>query len=145
MQPQYHLPDRVHRLDVLVVDFDGGSVGEKSRGHQPSFMGAEILHTWLPGTALLTAAGRITGPSTLPTYRVMKPESTTEADLIKMVHRGKAWGAIWANEGATRRFLDAVASQDAASAYVPANALSYTGLEVRYNTVGTTLDFPMCG
>lgn len=75
----------------------------------------------------------------------MNPESTTEADVIKMVHLGEAWGAIWANEGATRRFLDAAASQDAASAYVPANALSYTGLEVRYNTVGTMLELPMCG
>ncbi|KAI5481814.1 nitrosoguanidine resistance protein [Pseudohyphozyma bogoriensis] len=96
-----------------VVDFDGGAVG----------------------AALLGAVGQINGLKTYPNFITLPANSTTPEEVTHMVWEGKAWGAMWSAANASSLFNAALASEDAASSYVPSSAYTYTGLEVRYATV----------
>ncbi|KAL8280334.1 hypothetical protein RQP46_007251 [Phenoliferia psychrophenolica] len=88
--------------------------------------------------ALLEAVTRTTGAATSPTYLVHSSNSTSPEHFLSKVYAGEYWGAIWATEGASARFQDAVASAGFAVSYNASAALCYTGLEVRYNSVWIT-------
>ncbi|GAA5863472.1 hypothetical protein JCM8547_007254 [Rhodosporidiobolus lusitaniae] len=109
----YKCSEKTHNLHIVVADFDGGSVG----------------------SALLSAVSSTTGPSTAPTYVVLPASSTSPEDIQKKVFDGKYWGGVWAAEGATSRFEAAV--NGGGGSYNASEAIYYTGLEVRYNTVWT--------
>ncbi|GAA6064415.1 hypothetical protein JCM10212_002842 [Sporobolomyces blumeae] len=108
----YHNAENAHRLRILVVDFDGGSVG----------------------AALLSAVSRVNGQKTWPTFVVDRSSGTTPALVQQRVLEGSYWGAIWSSEGATARFEAAIAGDSAAATYNASDAIYYTGNEVRYNT-----------
>ncbi|GAA6018944.1 hypothetical protein JCM11491_005688 [Sporobolomyces phaffii] len=108
----YKNSEHAHRLRILVVDFDGSSVG----------------------SALLASVAQVNGQETWPTFVTRPANSTSPAEVQQRVFDGEFWGGIWASEGATSRFEAALASTTAASAYNPTQAISYTGNEVRYNT-----------
>ncbi|GAA6033668.1 hypothetical protein JCM8097_004374 [Rhodosporidiobolus ruineniae] len=116
----YQLPRKVHNLDIAIVDFDGGSIG----------------------SALTTAAQAFDGPSNVPNFHIISGGSTSVADIIGKVKNGEYWAAIYANTGASDRFTSAIASESAASGYNASQALTYTGLEVRYNTVWQKYVYP---
>ncbi|GAA6013432.1 hypothetical protein JCM10207_008842 [Rhodosporidiobolus poonsookiae] len=109
----YKGAEKTHRLTVLVADFDGADVG----------------------SALLTAVASFNGQKTMPTFVTIPANSTSPEDMQHRVFDGEHWGAIYSTAGATDRFNAAIASDSAATSYNAAEALVYTGLEVRYNTV----------
>ncbi|KPV73272.1 uncharacterized protein RHOBADRAFT_55040 [Rhodotorula graminis WP1] len=108
----YENSHHVHKFGVVVVDFDGGSVGN----------------------ALLGAVNAVNGQDSLPTFHILAANSTSRDEVLHKVWQGRYWGSIIATEGASSRFEAAVASADAASTYDAAQALEYSGLEVRYTT-----------
>ncbi|GAA5854804.1 hypothetical protein JCM5353_007389 [Sporobolomyces roseus] len=108
----YYNSQHAHRLKILVVDFDGSSVG----------------------SALLSAISQVNGQKTCPTFVLESASGISPADVQKRVFDGEFWGGIWASEGSTSRFRAAIASNTDAASYNPMDALFYTGNEVRYNT-----------
>ncbi|CDR46497.1 hypothetical protein NBRC10512_001631 [Rhodotorula toruloides] len=108
----YHTAEHAHNLSVLVVDFDGGSVG----------------------AALLAAVRSVNGQKTLPTFVVANASSITRDEALHRVFDGEYWGAVFATAGATSRFEAALAGGGAAAGYNASQAFEYSGLEVRYPT-----------
>ncbi|GAA5983944.1 hypothetical protein JCM11641_001402 [Rhodosporidiobolus odoratus] len=110
----YKSSEKTHNLGIAIADFDGGSIG----------------------AALLSAVNAVNGQRTSPSFHILPSNSTSPKDLQHLVFTGKYWGGIYASAGATDRFNAAIGSDaTAANSYNPAEALTYTGLEVRYNTV----------
>ncbi|GAA5942863.1 hypothetical protein JCM1841_002619 [Sporobolomyces salmonicolor] len=111
----YDNSQHAHRLKVLVVDFDGGSVG----------------------SALVSAVSAVNGQKTWPTF-VIAPASATNPEAVEhKVWDGDYWGAIYATAGATSRFSSALLNSTEAISYDASQALMYAGLEQRYNTAWT--------
>ncbi|GAA5912627.1 uncharacterized protein JCM6883_005333 [Sporobolomyces salmoneus] len=108
----YDNSQHAHRLRILVVDFDGASVG----------------------SALLSSIARVNGQKTWPTFVVESSNTSSPSEVQQRVFDGEFWGGIYSSPGATNRFEDALASSSAASSYEPMSALYYTGNEVRFNT-----------
>ncbi|BGP03654.1 nitrosoguanidine resistance protein [Rhodotorula toruloides] len=106
----YQTSQHAHNLNVLVIDFDGGSVG----------------------AALLAAVRSLNGQKTLPTFVIANASSITHDEALHTVFDGEYWGAVFATEGATNRFEAALAGGSAAAAYNASQGLEYSGLEVRY-------------
>ncbi|GAA5828018.1 hypothetical protein JCM11251_005693 [Rhodosporidiobolus azoricus] len=116
----FHLPARVSNLHVAVVDLDGGAIG----------------------SALTTAAKALSGQRGTPSFDILDAGSNPAAEVQRKVFDGEYWGAIYATSGASDRFTSAVTSEAAASSYNASQALVYTGLEVRYNTVWGKYIYP---
>ncbi|GAA5884014.1 hypothetical protein JCM1840_003502, partial [Sporobolomyces johnsonii] len=111
----YDNSQHAHRLRVLIVDFDGGSVG----------------------SALVSAVDAVNGQKTWPTFVIASASATTPEDVQHKVWDGDYWGAIYATAGATSRFSSALANNTEATSYDASQALMYVGLEQRYNTAWT--------
>lgn len=131
---QHYTPQRINKLDIAVVDFDGGAIGT----YFPSPLCSSYFITddsQLAGAALLASANVLDATDNEPTFKVLDGSSTTPAAVQKLVFDGHYWGAVVANAGASDRFTAAAASDAAAATYDATSALEYIGLEVRYNTV----------
>ncbi|GAA5843125.1 hypothetical protein JCM3766R1_005244 [Sporobolomyces carnicolor] len=108
----YNNSQHAHRLRILVVDFDGSSVG----------------------SALLGSIARVNGQKTWPTFVIESSITSTPAEVQQRVFDGEFWGGIWSSSGATERFEQAINSSASATSYDASQAIFYTGNEVRYNT-----------
>lgn len=129
---QYNQSQRVSRLKVLIVDFDGGPVGASPLS---SLCLGRQLTTWRTGAALLEAVSTLDGSPSSPSFVVL-PANSSSAKLVQdRVFEGKAWGAMYATADASSRFEAAILDESLAGTYVAADAWVYTGLEVRYTTV----------
>lgn len=70
----------MHQAKMLVVDYDGSSVGE----------------------ALLAAVNAANGPATNPTYVIASADSHSPDEVQEAVFKGKFWGAAYAAANATQ-------------------------------------------
>ncbi|KAL4916412.1 nitrosoguanidine resistance protein SNG1 [Aspergillus aurantiobrunneus] len=104
---QFRISSRVHALDILYVDFDGGVIGRSVSDAYDALKG--------PNFPTLT-------PSTVSSY-------ATPPDVRAAVCNGEYWAAIIANNGASTRLASALAgeTQDSTEA-----ALTYIWNGARY-------------
>ena len=79
--------DNIHRLEIRVANFDGGSVG----------------------AALATALTTIAANPGSNGFTIVDASATSPQQLRDDVKNGNAWGAVWINAGATAALNAAVA------------------------------------
>ncbi|KAF4534553.1 Nitrosoguanidine resistance [Lasiodiplodia theobromae] len=101
---------RVHNFKMLMVDFDGGLIGQSVNGAYQQFQG-----------------------NTFPTLiQHDVSEYPTEADVREAVCKGHYWGAIYSHRDASSRLSAALAGGDAATSYNPADTVTYIWNGARY-------------
>ncbi|GME27992.1 putative nitrosoguanidine resistance protein [Neofusicoccum parvum] len=101
---------RVHNFKVLMVDFDGGVIGQSVNGAYEQMKG-----------------------NTFPTLvQHSTSEYPSEADVRKAVCKGNYWGAVYTHRDASSRLSAALAGGDAATSYNPADTITYIWNAVRY-------------
>lgn len=106
----FKLPSRVHNFKVLMVDFDGGVIGQSVNGAYQNMKG-----------------------NTFPTLvQHDVSEYPTEESVRQAVCRGDFWGAVYTHTDASNRLSAALAGGDAASSYNPADTITYIWNAVRY-------------
>ncbi|KKY21794.1 putative nitrosoguanidine resistance protein [Diplodia seriata] len=102
--------DRVHHFKVLMVDFDGGVVGQSVNGAYQQFQG-----------------------NTFPTLvQHDVSDFPTENDVREAVCKGHFWGAIYTHRDASSRLSAALAGGEAATSYNPADTITYVWNAARY-------------
>lgn len=109
----FHSRDRIHNLNILMVDFDGGVIGQ----------------------SLQEAAEALSAPSFPTVQRGDTARYSTTEDVYNAVYSGDYWGAIYAIEGSSDRLAAALQGGQAAVNYDTAVALEYIWDEVRYSTI----------
>lgn len=108
---------RANNLHVLVVDYDGGIVGQ----------------------AMDAAYQQLHGPSFMSLKYHSPQEFPTEDDMYQAVWEGKYWGAVAATKGASARLSAAIQGGSAAANYNTTNALHYIWNQGRYTTFSTSM------
>ena len=109
----YHEAARYEAFQILLVDFDGGLVGQ----------------------SLLQAYKQLQGPS-FPTFDVQNTtQYPTPDSLIEAVIDRQYWAAIYSNVGASKNLSAALQGGTAAASYNANDALTYIWNEVRYPAV----------
>ncbi|TQN69556.1 hypothetical protein CSHISOI_05948 [Colletotrichum shisoi] len=112
---------RIHALQILAVDLDGGAVGSAVAGASRSFQAADF-----PTIELASAS-----------------EYSTPAAVRNAVCKGGYWGAIYVHEGASDKLAAAVAGTEgtttAASAYNAADAVTYIYNQARYPAIADSV------
>ncbi|THX49785.1 hypothetical protein D6D06_08364 [Aureobasidium pullulans] len=104
---------RVHNLNILTVDYDGGVIGKSLQG----------------AITQLKA-------DTFPTFDVESSSKYPEVqDIVQAVRRGDHWAAVFTHAGASERLAAALEGGDAAAAYDPTNTITYVWNQVRYPAV----------
>ncbi|KAG7529435.1 hypothetical protein FFLO_05663 [Filobasidium floriforme] len=122
----YNAHSYVHRLEVLVVDFDGGLIG----------------------SALTTSIQSIAARPGVPTFTFLSARETSLEQVRDKVWHGDVWAAVWANAGQTEAFnsyltTNASSTSGATPSYDPSAAYTYTGLQTRYFTVWSSYVLPV--
>lgn len=107
----YQQTDRVHALDVLYVDYDGGSVGQ----------------------AVREAYGNLKGAG-FPTLKESPPSEFRIESLRDEVCQTNYWAVLYVSPGASAR-LEAALSGIGASTYNRSNVLTYVWNQARYPTI----------
>lgn len=109
----HHEGTRVHNINVLLVDYDGGVIGE----------------------SLAATAKTLMAPS-FPSIQHSSPSSyPTNSTIHDAVRRGDYWAAVYTEAGASDRLGAALAGGEAAASYDASNAITWIWNEVRYATV----------
>ncbi|TIA23360.1 hypothetical protein D6C83_08060, partial [Aureobasidium pullulans] len=104
---------RVHNLNILTVDYDGGVIGKSLQG----------------AITQLKA-------DTFPTFDIESSSKYPEVeDIVQAVRRGDHWAAVFTHAGASERLAAALGGGDAAAAYDPTNTITYVWNQVRYPAV----------
>lgn len=104
---------RVHNLNILTVDYDGGVIGKSLQG----------------AITQLKA-------DTFPTFDIESSSKYPEAeDIVQAVRRGDHWAAVFSHSGASERLAAALEGGDAAATYDPTNTITYVWNQVRYPAV----------
>lgn len=107
--------DRVSALKILVVDYDGGPVGESVANAYKMLQG-----------------------KTFPTVEFHSSTEYPEtSDVRKGVCKADYWGALYINKGASDRLAAAYEGGSAAEDYNPADSLTYIYNAARYPTVAS--------
>ncbi|KFA54047.1 hypothetical protein S40293_09838 [Stachybotrys chartarum IBT 40293] len=114
---------RVHALNVLVVDFDGGAVAEAVSG----------TYSFMQGNDFPTLEFQDASP------RYPDPAAVKEA-----VCSGDYWGAVYTRSGASAQLADALSGAPGAANYAANNTVTYIYNQARYTTladgaIGATL------
>lgn len=105
--------ERVKNIKVLVVDYDGGAIGQAIENVYPQLAG-----------------------DTFPTFEfVAATEYPEPAQVRSAVCKGKYWGAVYTHAGASDRLWDAVRGEAAAAGYDAADAVTCIYNQVRYAAV----------
>lgn len=112
----YQQSNRVNALNVLVVDFDGGAIGEAVSGAYQSMKSKQF-----------------------PTLEFQDPSSkyADPAAVKDAVCRGSYWGAMYIDADASSRLSSAVAGE--ASQYNPGDAVTYIYNQARYTSVADSV------
>ncbi|KAJ0161493.1 hypothetical protein CTA2_6127 [Colletotrichum tanaceti] len=112
---------RVHALNILAVDLDGGAVGSAVAGASRSFQAPDF-----PTIELASAS-----------------EYPTPAAVRDAVCKGDYWGAMYVHEGASEKLAAAVAgtsgTSGTASVYDAADAVTYIYNQARYPAVADSV------
>ena len=109
----YHEISRYQAIECLMVDYDGGVVGN----------------------SMLQAYKQLQGPS-FPTFDVQNiSQYPTPDTIIQAVLDRQYWAAVFTNAGASQRLSSALHGSAAARSYDASNALTYVWNEVRYPAV----------
>ncbi|THY79156.1 hypothetical protein D6C86_00077 [Aureobasidium pullulans] len=104
---------RVHNLNILTVDYDGGVIGKSLQG----------------AITQLKA-------DTFPTFDIESSSKYPEVeDIVQAVRRGDHWAAVFSHAGASERLAAALEGGDAAATYDPTNTITYVWNQVRYPAV----------
>ncbi|THW95176.1 hypothetical protein D6D18_05813 [Aureobasidium pullulans] len=104
---------RVHNLNILTVDYDGGVIGKSLQG----------------AITQLKA-------DTFPTFDIESSSKYSEVeDIVQAVRRGDHWAAVFSHAGASERLAAALEGGDAAATYDPTNTITYVWNQVRYPAV----------
>ncbi|THY11183.1 hypothetical protein D6D01_09014 [Aureobasidium pullulans] len=104
---------RVHNLNILTVDYDGGVVGKSLQG----------------AITQLKA-------DTFPTFDIESSSKYPEVeDIVQAVRRGDHWAAVFSHAGASERLAAALEGGDAAATYDPTNTITYVWNQIRYPAV----------
>lgn len=109
----YEQRTRIHALETLVVDFDGGVIG----------------------TALEDTYQSLKGNS-FPTLKFQDPSSKypDESSMRDAVCTGGYWAAVYVHRGASSRLASAVAGDSSALPYEPNDTVTYIYNQARYTT-----------
>ncbi|KAI9046688.1 hypothetical protein LZ554_009427 [Drepanopeziza brunnea f. sp. 'monogermtubi'] len=107
----YQQTGRIHALDVLYVDFDGGSIGQAVRG----------------------AYGSLKGDG-FPTLKERQASDFEIGSLRGEVCQRNYWAVIYTSPGASDR-LEAALAGSGASTYDPSNVLTYIWNQALYPAV----------
>jgi len=106
----YQQHSKYHAFEVLMIDYDGGIVGQ----------------------SMLGAYQRFKGPN-FPTFLVQNTTQYPSSDAIfQAVRHRQYWAAIYSTPGASERLSAALQGGKAATVYNANNALTYVWNEVRY-------------
>lgn len=106
----WHSNERVHALNVLSVDLDGGVIGQSVKEAYDSLKGPEF-------PSFVAPAGKTV-------------QSVSEA--LQAVREGRYWAAFIVNANASARLDQALRGGRAAEAYQASDATTYIWNEVRY-------------
>lgn len=110
---QFRSSSRYHNFNVLLVDYDGGVIGQ----------------------SLLAAYHELKG-NDFPT--LIQNNATDHPDpqnIYESVCRGDYWAAVYTNPGASSRLSSALASSTAATSYNNSDAITYIWNGARYPTI----------
>lgn len=108
-----HQTTRYQAIECLMVDYDGGVIGN----------------------SMLQAYKQLQGPS-FPTFDVPNVSQYPTPDtIIQAVRDRQYWGAIYSNTGSSQRLASALTGGAAARSYDASNALTYVWNEIRYPAV----------
>ncbi|KAL3428860.1 hypothetical protein BDV09DRAFT_181356 [Aspergillus tetrazonus] len=107
---QFQSTGRAHNFKILLVDYDGGVVGQS-----------------------LSAAYQTVKSDEFPTIdQRATTDYPTADDLREAVCKGSYWAAIYSNAGASTRLSNALLSEAAAADYQSTGAASYFWNQARY-------------
>ncbi|KAF7968894.1 hypothetical protein HWV62_28932 [Athelia sp. TMB] len=109
----YKSGDRIHNINVLAVDFDGGVIGQSL-----SAVYKELQSDQFPTLQFHSTA-----------------EYPTVDDVRNAVCRGEFWAGVVTQPGASSRLSAALGGGSAASEYNPSNTLTYVWNEANYPAV----------
>lgn len=109
----YEDSTRVHHFNFLMVDYDGGIIGESLR----------------------RASSALAGPSFPTVYEKTGSQYPTEQDVIHAVWEGEYWGAVFTSPNASQRLSRALNGGQAAATYNANLTITYVYNEARYSTM----------
>ncbi len=121
IEKQYQQEENFHKLHILAVDFDGGTVGQ---------------------AMLDIISGLDPHDNRMATFEIIHFNSgETFHDIWETVRAGNdIWAALIANSGASQNLTNAITSQDLnAPRYDPSAAITILFDDVRYHTVALSL------
>ncbi|KAL2068939.1 hypothetical protein VTL71DRAFT_15277 [Oculimacula yallundae] len=107
----YHQTERIYALDILFVDYDGGSIGQAVRDAYASLEGKSF-----------------------PTLKERPASQVEIGSLRERVCQTDYWAAFYISPGASARLESAIGGTDAAS-YAGTDVLTYVWNEARYPAV----------
>lgn len=109
----YHHASRVHNLKILLVNYDGGVVGQ----------------------ALSAAYQRLKGDS-FPTLQIGSASDFPDVQSLSehVCKERHIWAAIYTHNGASTRLAEALEGGEAAATYNASDAITYIWNGVRYTT-----------
>lgn len=109
----YKSDTRVHKLNVLAVDYDRGAIGQSFTAAYSAFKGDEFL-----------------------SLQFRQPSEYANTESVRnAVCRGDFWAAVVVQSGATARFEEALGGGQAATQYNASNTITYIWNEAHYATV----------
>lgn len=108
-----HEGTRVHNVNVLLVDYDGGVIGKSLEATAKGFTASTFLGFQQSNT------------SSYP----------TPSTIFNAVRNGDYWAAMYTEAGASDRLTAALAGGEAAVSYNASNTIAYIYNEARYATV----------
>lgn len=106
----YEDSSRTHKLNFLMVDYDGGVIGESLR----------------------KAGEQLAGPKFPTIQEESQTQYPTADDVVNAVWAGDYWGAIFTTPDASLRLSEALAGGQAAATYNANNTITYVYNEARY-------------
>lgn len=112
----YHAVEKVHNFNVLMVDFDGGPIGQ----------------------ALADAYEEMKGSSFPTLYNESTEQYPTADSMVQAVRDGVYWASIYTSSGASAR-LSAALSGQSTEPYNATSAITYVWDETRYAALSDSL------
>lgn len=106
----YQDSKHIHNLNFLMVDFDGGIIGESLR----------------------RASTSLAGPSFPTIHEKSRSEYPSEKDVVHAVWTGEYWGAILTTSDASQRLSEALVGGPAANTYNANSTITYVYNGARY-------------
>lgn len=109
----YKNADRTHNLNVLMVDYDQGVIGQ----------------------SMIDAYASLKADDFPTLIQKNISEYATPADIVHAVHVGDYWAGVYTHSGASDRLAAALQGGTAATSYNSSNTLTWVVNGVRYPTV----------